>query len=300
MCRAGPSHPSATSVHRDRAPTAGTYRRPAVDRRPSHGGPADAGQLALSRGRERLVGALPALHARLVAYAGLPLVIAARRPPALALCQFLPAMREDVLAATKETGEQLDLALRRPRCPPSRPTLGRVVCDRTFPLRVQLGELSSRHLARPVERAQSCLPSHDCGVKLSVCGHRCILHTEPAYTCTRGRLARRRALQRHELAVGLAVGGELEAEHGVAVERLGEASQRFGAGAVLAALDPGDDRGGRAHALGDLLLRETEVRAAHDRDPRDLLKWRQALVGFAVALAARELALDVLADARSD
>jgi len=107
-------------------------------------------------------------------------------------------------------------------------------------------------------------------------------------------------LQRDELAVGLAVGGELEAEHGVTVQRLGEASQRFGAGAVLSALDPGDDRGGGAHALRDLLLGETEVCAAHDRDPRDLLKRRQALVGFAVALAARELALDVLSDTRSD
>ena len=53
----------------------------------------------------------------------------------------------------------------------------------------------------------------------------------------RGPLAalRGRALQRHQLAVGLAVGGELEPQHGVAVEPPGEASQRFGAGAVLAA-----------------------------------------------------------------
>ena len=76
-------------------------------------------QLTLIRDGERLVGTFTTLHAWLVASV-LPLVVAAGRPPALALRQFLPAMREDVLATTKETGEQLDLALRRPRCCPIR------------------------------------------------------------------------------------------------------------------------------------------------------------------------------------
>src|SRR5450759_1426298 len=52
-------------------------------------------QLTLIRGRERLVGTLSALHAWLVP-SGLPLIVDARRPPALALRGFLPALREDI------------------------------------------------------------------------------------------------------------------------------------------------------------------------------------------------------------
>jgi hypothetical protein len=48
------------------------------------------------------------------------------------------------------------------------------------------------------------------------------------------------ALRAHEVRLSVAVGAEREADDGVAVEGFGEAAEGVGAGAVLAALDPGD------------------------------------------------------------
>src|ERR1700736_2358502 len=73
-------------------------------------------QLALSGSMKRLVWTFPAPHARLAAHSGLPLVLAARRPATPALGRFLPTQCEDVLAASKEAGEERELALGRPRC----------------------------------------------------------------------------------------------------------------------------------------------------------------------------------------
>lgn len=109
-----------------------------------------------------------------------PLVLAARRPPALALRRFLPATREHLLAAAKEAGEQRELALRRPRSRPSLPVLLRAGRDRPLPPGEQLGQLASRRLALAVELAKPCLHSSDHGAELPIQGHRRILHASPA------------------------------------------------------------------------------------------------------------------------
>lgn len=61
-------------------------------------------------------------------------------------------------------------------------------------------------------------------------------------------------LEADELAFGLTWGAEVEAEHGLAIEGLGESMDRLRAGAVLAALDAGDDRRGSAHSLCEVAL----------------------------------------------
>lgn len=97
--------------------------------------------------------------------------------------------------------------------------------------------------------------------------------------------------------MGLVIGVELEADDGVAVEGFGEAAQGFGAGAVSAALDPGDHRLGGTHALGELLLGEAELCSTHDRHAGDLLEGAEAILRLAVLGAAGAPLGDVLFDA---
>lgn len=85
-----------------------------------------------------------------------------------------------------------------------------------------------------------------------------------------------------ELPFGVAGRSELEAEDGVAVEGFSEPSDCLGAGAVLAAFDPGDRRGSGAHAIGQRLLREFELRPTHDHHPGELLEGSETVVSLAV------------------
>src|SRR5262249_36935037 len=62
------------------------------------------------------------------------------------------------------------------------------------------------------------------------------------------------------------------------VEGARQALEGGDARAVLPRLDAGDGRVAGAHALGQLLLRETELGPAHDDPPRDALVRRQPLV----------------------
>lgn len=137
-------------------------------------------QLALRWYAERLVGTLPALHARLAADACLPLVIAARCPAAATLRRFLPTAREHVLAPPEQAGEQRELALWRPRSgldPYIYDDFGR---DCLLPPSAKLDELAGCRLALPVERLQPLLRSRDRNVEISVHGHRPILHPKAA------------------------------------------------------------------------------------------------------------------------
>jgi hypothetical protein len=67
-------------------------------------------------GNESLIGALAALHARLLANASDPLVAAGRGVPLPFGLQVLPELREDVVAAGEEGAEEGDLLGRRLRC----------------------------------------------------------------------------------------------------------------------------------------------------------------------------------------
>jgi len=145
-------------------------------------------QLALRWRPERLVGTLSALHARLAAHPGLPLVIAARRPAARALCRFLPAAREHIHAPAKKAGEQRELALRRPQDV----RLARCARCRLLSLVAQLIQLAGQPITLAIELAQPCLHRCDRGIELSIYGHRRILPPLAARTNGR-RLLRPRA-----------------------------------------------------------------------------------------------------------
>jgi hypothetical protein len=80
---------------------------------------------------------------------------------------------------------------------------------------------------------------------------------------------------------------ELEAEHGMTLQRLGQPAERLGAGAVLTALDTRDHRSRGAHPLGDVLLRQPKLGAPHDHQPGDLLERREPVVFLAIAGLSR-------------
>jgi len=128
-------------------------------------------QLGLGWSGERLVVTLSAFHSRLGTYTGLPLVVALRRPPTLALRWFLPALREDILATAKEISEQRQLALRRPRIHACLLVLARVIGDRPLPLDPQLGKLTSYSASFAIELAQPYFRTLDRSAQLHIYRH---------------------------------------------------------------------------------------------------------------------------------
>lgn len=113
-------------------------------------------------------------------------------------------------------------------------------------------------------------------------------------------VATQRLLELHEFLFGTAGGAELEADDSVALESLGEPSEGFGAGAVLAALDSRDHRRGRAHALGEVLLGQPEMSPAHDDNARELLEGSKPILRVAVPRAPGALVFDVVFDRGAD
>lgn len=90
------------------------------------------------------------------------------------------------------------------------------------------------------------------------------------------------ALERDELSDGRVAGPALEADDEPDLERLREPLKCCDARAVLTRLDARDGGVARAHSLGELLLREAELRAARDHESSDPLIRCQAPLRGAV------------------
>lgn len=111
---------------------------------------------------------------------------------------------------------------------------------------------------------------------------------------------RRMLLQTDQIVARFLARVELEADDGVAVEGLGEASQGVGTAAVLTALDAGDHRLGGVHPLGQFLLGQSELGATHDHHAGDLLERTDLILCLPVFGASGAPLVDVLLDAASD